>query len=50
MQQNPKYLLEMLDFLEKNKDYEQVAMVMKKHKWKQQKMRTFLSKLIYEVA
>lgn len=32
MQQNPKYLLEMLDFLEKNKDYEQVAMVMKKRK------------------
>lgn len=30
MQQNPKYLVEMLDFLEKNSDYEQVAMVMKK--------------------
>lgn len=32
MQQNPKYLLEMLDFLEDNEDYEQVAMVMKKRK------------------
>lgn len=32
MQQNPKYLLEMLDFLEKNEDYEQVAMVMKKRR------------------
>lgn len=32
MQQNPKYLLEMLDFLEDNNDYEQVAMVMKKRK------------------
>lgn len=32
MQQNPKYLLEMLDFLEKNDDYEQVAMVMKKRR------------------
>lgn len=32
MQQNPKYLVEMLDFLEHNNDYEQVAMVMKKRK------------------
>lgn len=32
MQQNPKYLLEMLNFLEKNNDYEQVAMVMKKRR------------------
>ena len=32
MQQNPKYLLEMLNFLEKNDNYEQVAMVMKKRR------------------
>lgn len=32
MQQNPKYLLEMLNFLEQNSDYEQVAMVMKKRR------------------
>ncbi|MGM9834827.1 MAG: glycosyltransferase family 2 protein [Bacilli bacterium] len=32
MQQNPKYLLTMMDFLDNNPDYEQVAMVMKKRK------------------
>ena len=32
MQQNPKYLLDMLKFLEENEEYEQVAMVMKKRK------------------
>lgn len=30
LQQNPKYLLEMVDFLDKNNDYDEVAMVMKK--------------------
>lgn len=32
MQQNPKYLLTMMEFLDNNQDYEQVAMVMKKRK------------------
>lgn len=32
MQQNPKYLLDMINFLDNNLDYEQVAMVMKKRK------------------
>lgn len=32
MEQNPKYLLEMLTFLDKNSDYDQVAMVIKKRK------------------
>lgn len=32
MQHNPKYILEMLDFLENNKDYDQVAMVNKERK------------------
>lgn len=32
MQQNPKYLLEMLDFLENNKDYDEVGMVVKERK------------------
>lgn len=34
MEQNPKYLLEMLAFLEKNKNYDQVAMAIKKRKSK----------------
>lgn len=32
MQQNPKYLIEMINFLDSNPNYEQVAMVMKKRK------------------
>lgn len=32
MEQNPSYLVEMLDFLEKNDDYDQVAMTIKKRK------------------
>ena len=32
MEQNPKYLLEMLTFLDKNPDYDQVAMIIKKRK------------------
>lgn len=32
MQQNPKYLLEMLNYLEEHEEYDQVAMVMKKRK------------------
>jgi glycosyltransferase involved in cell wall biosynthesis len=32
MEQNPKYLLEMLTFLDKNKNYDQVAMTIKKRK------------------
>lgn len=32
MEQNPSYLIEMLDFLEKNEDYDQVAMTIKKRK------------------
>lgn len=32
MQQNPNYLNTMFDFLEDNKEYDEVAMIMKKHK------------------
>ena len=32
LQQNPKYLLEMMDFLDKNKNYDEVAMVMKERR------------------
>jgi glycosyltransferase involved in cell wall biosynthesis len=32
MQQNPKYLIEMYDFLEKNKEYDQVCMLPNKRK------------------
>ena len=32
MQQDPKYLLEMYNFLERNADYDQVAMTIKKRK------------------
>lgn len=32
MQQNPSYLIEMMEFLDENPDYDQVAMVMKKRK------------------
>ena len=32
MEQDPKYLLEMISFLEKNKNYDQVAMTIKKRK------------------
>lgn len=48
MEQNPKYLLEMLTFLDKNQDYDQVAMVIKKRK-AGSFIKRFCAKLFYKV-
>lgn len=48
MEQNPKYLLEMLTFLDKNPDYDQVAMIIKKRKSGSLIKRTF-AKMFYKI-
>lgn len=48
MEQNPKYLLEMLTFLDKNEDYDQVAMIIKKRKSGSIFKRVF-AKLFYKI-
>lgn len=48
MEQNPKYLLEMLTFLEKNREYDQVAMVIKKRK-SGSKIKRMCAKTFYKV-
>ena len=48
LEQNPKYLLEMLAFLEKNKDYDQVAMTIKKRK-SGSKIKRFCAKQFYKI-
>lgn len=46
MQQNPKYLLEMYEFLEKNKDYDCVCMCQEKNKGR---FYRFCQKLFYKI-
>ena len=47
MQQHPKYITKMYNFLEENNDYDQVAMVNKKRKEK--KLTIFFKKCFYKV-
>ena len=48
MEQNPKYLLQMLTFLDKNEDYDQVAMTIKKRK-AGSPIKRFCAKLFYKL-
>lgn len=48
MEQNPKYLLEMLTFLDKNKEYDQVAMAIKKRK-AGSAIKRFGAKMFYKI-
>ena len=48
LQQNPKYLIEMMDFLDNNKNYDEVAMVMKERK-EESKFMGFCKKEFYKV-
>ena len=48
LQQNPKYLLEMIDFLDNNKDYDEVAMIMR-NRDKESKIMSFLKKCFYKL-
>jgi len=48
LQQNPKYLLDMIDFLDNNKDYDEVTMVMDNRN-KESKIMSFLKKCFYRL-
>lgn len=48
LQQNPKYLLEMMKFLDKNKDYDEVAMAMQNRN-EENRVMSFLKKCFYKL-
>lgn len=47
LQQNPKYLKEMINFLDKNNDYDQIAMI--NNKRKENIISVFFKKLFYKI-
>ena len=47
MQQNPRYLLEMIDFLDNNEDYDEVAMMVKE-RTNESKIMRFCKKIFYK--
>ena len=48
LQQNPKYLIEMMEFLDNNKDYDEVAMTMSSRK-KENKIMVFCKNIFYKL-
>ena len=48
LQQNPDYLVQMMEFLDKNKDYDEVAMVMKARK-QDSKFMAFCKNIFYKL-
>ena len=47
MQQNPRYLLEMIDFLDNNEDYDEIAMMVKE-RTNESKIMRFCKKIFYK--